>query len=115
MFEPVEDNGALSNPRATVELSRLVELTRDLRARAEQSPLRSRLVPAKMPGVLETVSRVLEQAERPMRVSEIHVAASELAGRSLRRSSVKGVLAAYAVGGDRRFARARRGVYEMRC
>jgi len=48
-----------------------------------------------------------------MRVCEIHAGASELLGRELRWSSVKGVLSAYVLGGDRRFRRLRRGVYEL--
>jgi hypothetical protein len=49
-----------------------------------------------------------------MPVAEIHRAATELLGRPLRRSSVKGILAAYATSGDHRFSRPRRRVHELR-
>jgi hypothetical protein len=109
----MEDNGALSNPRATVELARLADLTRALRRRAAGNARRPRPVPAKATPVLETVTCVLERAKEPMPVAEIHRAANELLGRPLRRSSVKGTLAAHAVGRDRRFTRTGRGVYEL--
>jgi hypothetical protein len=63
--------------------------------------------------VLETVTLVLELAGRPMRACEIHWAATELLGTPLRWRSVKGILSAYTIGGDKRFRRARHGVYEL--
>jgi len=63
--------------------------------------------------VLELVTTVLELAGEPMRACEIHAAASELIGESIGWSSVKGILSAYAIGGDRRFRRIRRGCYEL--
>jgi hypothetical protein len=48
-----------------------------------------------------------------MRAAEIHAAANELLGRPLLWSSVKGILSAYTLGGDRRFRRRGRGVYEL--
>jgi hypothetical protein len=63
--------------------------------------------------VLATVTRVLELADGPLRVCEIHAAANKLLGCPLRCSSVKGILSAYTLGGDRRFKRLRRGVYEL--
>ncbi len=64
--------------------------------------------------MLETVTLVLELADRPLRASEIHAAANTLLGRPLRWSSVKGTLSAYTLDGDRRFNRIRHGVYELR-
>lgn len=64
--------------------------------------------------MLDTVTRVLEDARQPMSVSEIHFAANEVLGRSIRRTSIKAILAAYTVGGDCRFDRPRRGVYQLR-
>jgi hypothetical protein len=64
--------------------------------------------------VLETVTLVLEAAGRPMRASEIHTAANALVGGLIRWSSVKGVLSAHTLGGDRRFKPLRRGVYDLR-
>jgi hypothetical protein len=64
--------------------------------------------------VLHTVTQVLEQAGQPMRASEIHAEANARLGRPIRWSSVKGILSAYTLGGDRRFRRIRRGVYDLR-
>jgi hypothetical protein len=63
--------------------------------------------------VLETVTLVLESAGRPMRACEIHAVATELLGEPLRWRSVKGILSAYTIGGDRRFHRVSHGVYEL--
>jgi hypothetical protein len=68
-------------------------------------------VPAKVTPVLETVTRVLEEAERPMRVREIHAAAEALLGAPLNRTSVKATLATYASGSRRRFERTSHGRY----
>jgi hypothetical protein len=63
--------------------------------------------------VLETVTRVLELAERPMRAREIHTAAEQLVGEPLLWTSVKAALAAYASGPGQRFRRIRRGYYQV--
>ena len=76
-------------------------------------PLVPRSVPLRPSPLLETVTTVLELADRPMRAREIHAAAEHLLGEPLRWSSVKGILAAYTSGGDRRFQRIRRGCYRM--
>jgi hypothetical protein len=59
------------------------------------------------------VTRVLESADRPMRAREIHLAASELHGEPLRWPSVRDALSSYTRGGDHRFHRLRRGVYQL--
>jgi hypothetical protein len=64
--------------------------------------------------VLATITRVLKDADRPMRVREIHMAAEQLAGEPLRWTSVKAALAAYAGGSEPRFERVRRGYYRTR-
>jgi hypothetical protein len=48
-----------------------------------------------------------------MRASEIHLAACEFYGGPLRWPSVRDALSAYTRGGDRRFHRLRRGVYQL--
>lgn len=63
--------------------------------------------------MLETVTLVLELGARPMRACEIYTAATEVLGVPLRWRSVKGILSAYTIGGDKRFRRVRRGVYEI--
>jgi len=60
------------------------------------------------------VTLVLERAEKPMRASEIHAVAEQLAGGPLCWTSVKGTLAAYAEGSKPRFERIQRGYYRER-
>jgi len=110
----VELNGARSNPRVGVELSRLDALHDELLRRASANPREPRPVPAKVSPVLETVTLVLELAGVPMRAREIHAAAEQLAGEPLRWTSVKGTLAAYAEGAKPRFERVRRGNYRIK-
>jgi hypothetical protein len=64
--------------------------------------------------VLATITRVLEEAEGPMRTQEIHAAAEQLSGEPLRWTSVKAALAAYANGYEPLFERVRRGYYRIR-
>jgi len=110
----LELNGARSNPRAGVELSRLGALHDELLCKALVNPREPRTAPTKVSPVLETVTLVLERAGEPMRACEIHAAACELAGRPLLWSSVKAALAAYAEGSDARFERVWRGYYQAR-
>jgi hypothetical protein len=62
--------------------------------------------------VLESVTLVLALAGQPMRAREIHAAAEQLAGESLRWTSVKAALADASSGASPRFNRVRRGVYQ---
>ncbi len=111
----VELNGALSNPLANRKdaLRGLSALHRRLLVKAATAPVTPRLVPGRPIPLLETVTTVLELAGEPMRACEIHAAAAELIGESTRWSSVKGILSAHTIGGDRRFRRVRRGCYEL--
>jgi hypothetical protein len=111
----VELNGALSNPLANhkADLGKLFELHRSLVAKAETAPVTPRRVPERPIPVLEIVTTVLELAGEPMPAREIYAAATELIGESIRWSSVKGILSAHAIGGDRRFRRIHRGYYEL--
>ena len=54
-----------------------------------------------------------DDAQNPMRVRDIHLAAEALAGRSLRWGTVNSALSAYTIGGDRRFRRVGYGRYEI--
>ena len=110
----MELNGARSNPRAAVELSRIGALHDELLRRAQAAPREPRPVPAKVSPVLETVIRVLERTEDPMQVREIHAAAEQLAGEPLLWTSVKAALAANVEGDEARFERVRRGYYRFR-
>jgi hypothetical protein len=109
----MEDNGARSNPQAKVELSRLAELHGRLLAKAAVNLILPRSAPPRLSPVLETVTRVLEEAGRPLRACQIHAAAERLAGGPLLWSSVKGTLAGYSGGDAPRFRRISRGVYEL--
>ena len=109
----VVNNGARSNPRLQVELSRLGGMCEALRRKAVVEPSRPRTAPPSAPPVLSTITEVLELAGGPMRAREIHAAAELLLGRPLLWTSAKGTLAANASGDDPRFRRVRRGVYEL--
>jgi hypothetical protein len=109
----MELNGALSNPRAKVELARVTELHSRLLPMALMNPMQPRSTPPKASPVLKTVTRVLGEATRPLRACEIHAAAERLAGGPILWSSVKGTLAAYSCGDAPRFRRISRGVYEL--
>jgi len=113
----MELSGALSNPslREKSLLVRTTELHQTLLQKAIDTPVQPRQRPSwpRRSPVLEIVTRVLEEAGRPMRACEIHLAACQLLGESLKRPSVKDALSAHSRGGDRRFDRLRRGVYQL--
>jgi len=109
----MELNGALSNPRALLELPRLNNLIADLRRRALASPRAPREASLGPPPVLATVTIVLELAGVPLRVGEIHARSEQLLGRPVHRSSVKATLAEHAARPDPRFTRVRRGCYSI--
>ena len=109
----MELNGARSNPRLQVELSRLGAIHTELLSKATVSPREPRLAPTVPPAVLATARQVLEQVGRPMPVSDIHHAAEELAGEPLLRTSLKAALAAGTSGRSQHFRRVRHGVYEL--
>ena len=108
----MEHNGARSNPQRQVELSRLGEIHGQLLRKAAADPRRPRSAPPKVSPVLETATLVLERAEQPMRVREIHAAAQEIVGKTLLRTSVKAALAVGTTGRSPRFQRVRHGVYQ---
>jgi len=66
----MELNGALPNPRAKVEFSRVGALHDELLRKAVVNPREPRPAPAKMSPVLETVTLVLERAGEPMRARD---------------------------------------------
>jgi len=109
----LELNGARSNPRAGVELSRVGALHDELLRKAQANPREPRPVPAKVSPVLETVTLVLERASEPMRAREIHAAACELVGEPLLWESVKAALSADVASEHSRFRRVRHGVYQI--
>jgi hypothetical protein len=109
----VELNGALSNPRLGVELSRLSAVGDRLLRKAAANPLKPRPIPSRPKPVLETITFVLRRENRPMRAREIYLAAEELLGQPLYWKSVKGTLFNYSQGHLRRFSRVSRGVYRL--
>lgn len=109
----MELSGALSNPRAGVDLSRLRDVQKRLLKKAAANPMEPRPAPARPSPVLETITRVLERENRPMCAREIHSAAEELLGRPLLWRSVKGTMFNYAQGRMPRFVRASRGVCQL--
>ena len=111
--EKVELNGARSNPRVGVELSRVGALHDELLRKALANPREPRPVPPRVSPVLETDTLVLERAGEPMHVREIHTAAEQLAGKPLLWKSVKAALAANVAGEHPRFRRVRHGVYQI--
>jgi hypothetical protein len=112
----MELNGALSNPlqdRKDLQLMRLATLKRELVNR--ENGCRPTLValPGRRQGVvLATVTGVLERADGPMPLGEIHTAVERVLGQ-VARSSVREALSAYSRRTDRRFRRVDRGWYEM--
>ena len=108
----MELNGARSNPRLRVELTRLRELHSRLLANAAKNPRQPRPAPAKRSPVLATVTRVLERADRPMQAREIHATAERLTTQRFLWTSVKAALAAGTSGSRPRFERVRHGVYQ---
>jgi hypothetical protein len=109
----MELNGARSNPRVGVELSRVGALHDELLRRALANPREPRPAPARVRPVLESVTLVLERAGEPMRAREIHMAACELVGEPLLWESVKAALSADVTGEHPRFQRVRYGVYQL--
>src|SRR5664280_678351 len=109
----LELNGARSNPRDGVELSRVAALHDELLYKALANPREPRPVPAKVRPVLETVTTVLERARKPMRACEIHAAACELVGEPLLWKSVKAALSANVTGEHPHLRRVRHRVYQL--
>ena len=76
----VELNGALSNHHLRLALSRLGAIHEGLVTTAPAAPLTPRSSPRKPVPVLQTVTRVLEIADQPMRACEVHTAAEQFLG-----------------------------------
>jgi hypothetical protein len=111
----MELNGALSNPFSND--TRLLEAVNKLRAcilggqatrERVSHPLRRRGVP-----LLETAVLVLQLAERPMSIADIHTAMRELLQQELRRTSIKAALSEATLCKEPRVQRVRRGVYSL--
>jgi hypothetical protein len=64
--------------------------------------------------VLDAVTKVIEEAGRPLRVREVHAAVERLLSAPIPFSSVNEALSSHAVGERSRFRRVRYGTYELR-
>jgi hypothetical protein len=127
----MELNGALSNPFVRgkpLDFPRLAALVEKLLAKPVTVPGavatgkpdpsgptvagKRRPLHRRQGAVLASVTTVLERADQPMWLQEIHTALEQLLGEQVSRSSVREALSARAVSRDRRFRRIRRGWYE---
>lgn len=110
----MELNGALSNPCTPGLLPRLAarhaSLQAENRAIATPRPVRRKPQP-----VLETILRILQEADGPLHTREIHARAEEVLGQPVSWSSVKDRLSIYSRGDRPRFRRVRRGWYTRVC
>jgi hypothetical protein len=106
-------SGASSNPRHQVELLRLAALQARLHTLTLLTPKTASLPPRRIGAVIDTITTVLELADRPMRARDIHTAAEELLGRPIKRTSVKATLAGHACGPQPRFQRTGYGLYRL--
>lgn len=84
----------------------------ELLRKALANPREPRPVPAKVRLVLETVTLVLERAEKPMPARATHAATEKIAGAPLLWESVRAALSANLTSEHPRFQRVRHGVYQ---
>ena len=110
----MELNGACSNPRLQLELSRLGGLHQGLLARRLETPRQARPLGRRQGFVRDVIIRVLAAANEPMRPREVHAAVELLADAPIARSTVKNCLGANAIGSAPRFERLARGRYLLR-
>ena len=88
----MELSGAFSNPRLLLEIPKLAALREKLLAtppRQRLSAVEKHCRPRTYVPVAKTITRVLEQANQPKSVKDIHAACEELLGRSVLYGSVK--------------------------
>lgn len=106
----MEENGARLNR------SRLVSaylLARSLAVRSGPETLVRSHVGRRAGAVLATVTRVVEEAGAPIRMSAVHAAVERLLGEVVPRSTVNEALSTHSRGRHPRFRRVRRGVYTV--
>jgi len=109
----MELNGALSNPLASDKggLARLAAVKQRALGRLPVTE-GVRLTGRRQGAVLASVTTVLDCADQPLGVQEIHAAVEEFLGGPVPVSSIKQALSAHAGRGDGRFRRIRRGCHE---
>ena len=110
----MELSGALLNPRLQVELPPLARLREVLGRRDGATPPARGTTRRRQGSVLAAVATVLEGADGPMRVRDIHAEVERAFRDAVPFSSVNQALSTHANGCQSRFRRVRYGVYEMR-
>jgi HB1, ASXL, restriction endonuclease HTH domain len=107
----MELDGALSNSRLQLELSRLAAVRTALRNSALPAPKTPSAQRRRVGVVIDAITTVLEHADRPMRAREVHAAAEDLLREAVPWSTVKAALAEHARGPRPRFERVSHGRY----
>ena len=112
----MELNGASSNPLAskkTLQMGNLAELKDELLRRDAAAPEPSlNRYGLRQGAILESITRVLQSAARPMRMRDVHSLVEEMLGVEIPRSTVNAALLVHTRGRDIRFRRVQYGVYE---
>jgi len=102
--------GARSNPAPTGLLPRLAALHARLQAENQGYPT-PHPVRRKPQPLLKTIPRILQEADGPLHVREIHARAETLLGRPVSWTSLKDRLSIYSSGDHPRLRRVQRGWY----
>lgn len=105
--------GALSNPDVRGKLERLAMLRRRLLREAPATSAPTPYPPARAGELVQTVTAVLADAGRAMRVAEIREAVEHRFGHSVNPKSVKACLSECALSSPPRFKHVKRGVYRL--
>jgi len=111
--EKMELSGALYEPSLLPKLRRLNGLRKRLLADAT-SEIGSDPLPRRNDWMLQAVTRVLINAQQPMRVRDVHQAVERLLRMTVPRTSVKDCLSRSSRGNNPKFERVKRGWYGVR-
>jgi hypothetical protein len=109
----MELSGALWNLYNQGRLHRLVALHKRLLARTPVTGVVAQPLRRRQGALLGAVTTVLELADRPLRVREVHAAIEEMYGERVPFSSVNEALSTHARCDRGRFRRVRYGTYAM--
>lgn len=111
--ERMELNGALWNLSFRGRSPRLGALHKRLLARIPGTEVVGRPLRRRQGALLDAVTTVLELADCPLRVREVHAAVEELYGERVPFSSVNEALSTHANGDGCWFRRVRYGTYDL--
>lgn len=109
----MELKGACSNPRLQDELPRIASLHAGVLRDSSSGLLTPAAQKPRIGGITDAVTTVLRLAAGPMRASDVHRAAEELTGLSIKLTTVKATLATHSSGVRPRFVRVGYGRYEI--